>query len=304
MAAIVDPHHHLWYRAGERYLLAELRRDLDTVPGIETTVFIECGWSYRTEGPEAFRPIGETEAVVAADPDASIAGIVGHADLRDPGVADVLAAHVEAGAGRFRGIRHSAAFDESPDIHRSRAGAVPGMLGDPAFRSGLAAVGAAGLSFDTYLYHPQLPELTALARVHDDVVIVLDHLGTPLTAGPYAGRRDEVLAAWRTAMVDVAACPNVVLKVGGVGMPWMAVRPPSADTAETAESLAAAWGDDIRWCIELFGADRCMFESNFPVDKASCSYRTLWDAFALIVSEASATDRAALFGDTARRVYR
>jgi predicted TIM-barrel fold metal-dependent hydrolase len=301
---ICDPHHHLWDHPRGRYMTEELRADTDSGHHVERTVFVECMSGYRTDGPEAFRPVGETEFVVAADPDGFIAGIVGFADLRAPEIKDVLAAHVEAGAGRFRGIRHVSALDPSPDIRPSHTNPPPQLFGDADFRSGLAALGRAGLSFDAWLYHPQLPELTDLARAHPDVVIVLDHLGGPLGIGPYAGRRADVLAQWRSDMADVASCPNVVLKVGGIGMPIFGMRWHDEPTGATSEELAETWGPEIRWCIEQFGVDRCMFESNFPVDRASCTYATLWNAFKRIVEDASPPDKAALFHDTAVRTYR
>jgi predicted TIM-barrel fold metal-dependent hydrolase len=300
---IVDPHHHLWEHPEKPYMPPELLADTSSADGVARTVFVECGSGYRTDGPEAFRPVGETDFVVAADPDGFIAGIVGFADLRAPEIDDVLAAHVEAGKGRFRGIRHVSAHDPSPDIRQSHTKPPPGLLGQADFRRGFAALGAAGLSFDAWMYHPQLPELVDLCRAQPDVPVVLDHLGGPLGIGPYAGRRDEVLAAWRASMADVAACDNVVLKLGGIGMPVFGMRWHHEGGA-SAEQLAAVWGEPIRWCIETFGADRCMFESNFPVDKVSCTYADLWAAFDLIAAGASETERADLFAGTATRAYR
>ena len=300
---ILDPHHHLWDHPSSRYMLDELRDDTGSGHNVVRTVFVECASGYRTDGPESFRPVGETDFVVAADPDGFIAGIVGFADLTAPDVADVLAAHVAAGAGRFRGIRHVNAFDPSPDIRRSHTSPPPGLLGDAAFRNGFAALGRAGLRFDAWLYHPQLPELAALARAHPEVPIILDHLGGPLGIGPYAGRRDEVLDEWRKSMDEVASCESVVLKLGGIGMPIFGLGFHKQADATTSAQLADVWGDEIRWCIERFGVDRCMFESNFPVDKASCSYLVLWNAFKLIATGASPADKAALFHDTAARAY-
>jgi L-fuconolactonase len=304
--AVVDPHHHLWDHPTSRYLVDELRADIDSAPfRVERTVFVECGSAYREDGPEAFRPVGETEFVAAlAEEEPRIAGIVGFADLRVPEIVDVLAAHVEAGKGRFKGIRHASAHDPSPDVRVTHTHPPPDLFADPAFRSGMAALGDAGLGFDAYLYHPQLPQLVDLARAVPDVAIVLDHLGTPLGIGPYAGRRDEVLDRWRADMAEVAACPNVTLKLGGIGMPIFGLGWHRRPEPPTAKELADAWGDEIRWCIERFGADRCMFESNFPVDKASCSYATLWEAFDLVADGASDGERDALFRDTAARVYR
>lgn len=300
---IVDPHHHLWEHPQSTYMSPELRADTGSIDGVARTVFVECASAYRTDGPVAFRPVGETEFVVASDPDGFIAGIVGFADLCSPEVTDVLAAHVEAGAGRFRGIRHASAWDASPDIRESHTKPPPGLFGQDDFRRGFAALGAAGLSFDAWLYHPQLPELVDLCHAHPDVPVVLDHLGGPLGIGPYAGKRDEVMAGWRTSMAAVAACDNVVLKLGGIGMPIYGERWHHEGGA-TPEQLVAVWGEPIRWCIETFGADRCMFESNFPVDKVSCTYADLWAAFELIAADASPADHAALFAGTATAAYR
>jgi L-fuconolactonase len=300
--AICDPHHHLWSHPGDRYLMEELRADIGSGHRVERTVFVECRSAYRADGPGHMAPVGETDFVVAADPGGPIAGIVGFADLRDPAIGDVLAAHIEAGRGRFRGIRHISAWDPSLEATIDLVVSPPGLLGDPAFRSGFAALGRAGLGFDAWLYHPQLPELTALARAHPDVPIVLDHLGGPLGTGRY--RRADVRPSWRAAMADVAACPNVTLKLGGIGMPIFGADWHDRPGGATSEEIASAWGDDIRWCIEAFGADRCMFESNFPVDKVSCSYRNLWNAFKRMAAGASPSEKAALFAGTAVRTYR
>jgi predicted TIM-barrel fold metal-dependent hydrolase len=305
---IVDPHHHLWDHPGSRYLMDELHADTASGHRVVATVFVECLSEYRTDGPEHLRPVGETEFVVAetAGRRPPVAGIVGFADLTHPAAADALAAHVEAAGGRFRGIRHANAFDESPDIRPSHTRPPARLFSDPAFGRGMEALAAAGLSFDAWLFHPQLPELTQLAREHPDVPIVLDHLGGPLGIGPYAGRRDEVRQRWRLDLADVAACPNVDLKVGGIGMPIFGLGWHHRTEPVTSEELAAAWRDDLRWCIDLFGVDRCMFESNFPVDKASCSYLVLWNTFKRVADEAGYTpaERSALFAGTARRAYR
>jgi predicted TIM-barrel fold metal-dependent hydrolase len=309
---ICDPHHHLWDHPGSRYMLEELRADTATGHRVQTTVFVECGSAWRPDGPEANRPVGET-AFVAAEAARSaasaaegsvIGAIVGYADLRDGAIEDVLAAHVDAGGGRFRGIRQVASRDDSPDFHVSHTNPPAHLLADPAFRAGLLALGRAGHSFDAYLYHPQLGELAAAARATPDTLIVLDHLGAPVGVGPYEGRRTEVLEVWRGGMAELAACENVVLKLGGIGMPIFGLKWERRQVRPDSEELAKAWRTEVRWCIDRFGVDRCMFESNFPVDKQSCSYLVLWNTFKRMVADASPGDKAALFHDNAMRVYR
>jgi predicted TIM-barrel fold metal-dependent hydrolase len=308
---ICDPHHHLWHHATDPYLLTHLHADTGAGHNVVETVFVDCMAEYRTDGPEHLRPVGETAWVagLAAESEAgdgaTIAGIVGFADLTlGAAVEEVLAAHVEAGDGRFRGIRHATSWDASPDVRNAHTSPPEGLLGHDDFRAGLATLGRMGLSFDAWMYHPQLGELVDLARAHPDVTIVLDHLGGPLGIGPYADRRDEVRAAWEAPMAELAGCSNVHLKLGGIGMAIYGLAWHHAPAAPTSEALAGAWGPQIEWCIERFGPDRCMFESNFPVDRRSCSYVVLWNAFKRIAAGCSDAERAELFRGTARRAYR
>jgi predicted TIM-barrel fold metal-dependent hydrolase len=307
---ICDPHHHLWDFPTDRYLLDELRADTGAGHNVVSTVFVECSSAYRTEGPEALRPVGETEFVAALAEEsgrtegATIAGIVSFADLSlGEGVRPVLEAHIEAGGGRFRGIRHATAWDAGPGIRVTHTHPTPGLMGEAGFQEGVAELGRLGLAFDAWLYHTQLVELANLARVVPDVRIVLDHLGAPLGLGPYAGRRDEVLVAWRSGMEAVAACPNIVLKVGGIGMPLYGFAWHKEEAPPTSEALAATWAPEILWAIERFGPERCMFESNFPVDRKSTNSVVLWNTFKRIASGASPSEKADLFHDTAARAY-
>ncbi|MGF1596770.1 MAG: amidohydrolase family protein [Acidimicrobiales bacterium] len=310
---ICDPHHHLWDHPSERYLLEELRADTGAGHHVVRTVFVECLSAYREDGPEELRPVGETEFVRAiaeqgrssADQGATIDGIVSYADLTlGAGVAAVLEAHAEAGGGLFRGIRHATSWDASPEVHNAHTRPPQHLLTDPAFGFGLDTLGRLGFSFDAWLYHPQLDELAELAAAHPDVPIVLDHLGGPLGVGPYAGRRDEVLERWRPAMARLAELPNLHLKLGGIGMALYGLGWHHRPTAPSSQDLADAWGGVVSWCIERFGTDRCMFESNFPVDRRSCSYTVLWNAFQRMVEDASPTEKADLFHDSASRFYR
>jgi predicted TIM-barrel fold metal-dependent hydrolase len=307
---ICDPHHHLWDLPGSRYLLEDLHADTGSGHRVLRTVFVECHAEYRVDGAEAMRPVGETEFVARQAEasemvdNATIAGIVSFADLTlGEAVEHVLAAHEAAGRGRFRGIRHASAWDASSKSRRMHTSPPPGLLALDSFRAGFAVLGRMGCRFDAWLYHPQLPELVDLARAFPDVTIVLDHLGAPLGTGPYAGRREEVRAAWRPMIVDLAACRNVVVKLGGIGMSRYGLGWERNERPPTSEELAAAWAPDIHWCIEHFGVERCMFESNFPVDKESTSYVVLWNTFKRLTAGASPPERAALFHDTATSVY-
>ena len=307
---IIDPHHHLWEREGmSRYMLDDLHADTGAGHNVVATVFVDCMWGYRESGPEHLRPVGETETVTAlAESDTSggadIRGIVSYADMTlGDAVADVLEAHVEAGHGRFRGVRHATAHDPDPRIRRTHTRPTPGLMADPSFRRGVAQLGALDLTFDAWLYHPQITELTALARATPDVTFVLDHLGGILGVGPYEGRREEILATWRADIDELATCPNVVVKVGGIGMVVYGMGFEHRAAPPTSDDLVDAWGGPVAHVIDRFGADRCMFESNFPVDKMSVGYVTLWNSFKKMASGASAAEKASLFHDTAARVY-
>jgi L-fuconolactonase len=308
---IVDPHHHLWKREGAlTYLLDELHADTGAGHDVRQTVFVECMYGYRDDGPEHLRPVGETETIVAiaeasaARGGAEIAGIVSYADLTHDAVGETLDAHMQAGRGRFRGIRHATAFDPDPRIRRTHTRPPAALMRDPAYVRGVREMAARDLSFDAWLYHPQIPELTSLAREVPDCRFVLDHLGGVLGVGPYEGRRDEVLRQWRVDMAELAECANVALKVGGIGMVVYGMGFEHQDAPPTSDQLLAAWGEPMRFAIETFGPDRCMFESNFPVDKVSCSYVNLWNAFKKVSADLTATERERLFAGTARDVYR
>ncbi|HCB37306.1 MAG TPA: amidohydrolase [Acidimicrobiaceae bacterium] len=310
---IVDPHHHLWDMPTSTYLLPELHADTGAGHNVVQTVFVECAAGYRTDGPEHMRPVGETEFVLdqaleSAESDgAEIAGIVGFADLaRGAAVEEVLQAHVDAGGGRFRGIRHANAWDGSEQIRESHTKPPPGLLADRGFREGFAKLGSTGLSFDAWMFHPQVPELADLAAAVPDTAVVLDHLGGPLGIGPYADDRAAVRAVLRPALEELARRENVVVKVGGIGMSIYGSGFNKMERAPDSQTVAAAWSDDVRHCVETFGPDRCMFESNFPVDRQGCSYTVLFNAFQRISDEAGYTagERADLFAGTARRFYR
>ncbi len=310
---IVDPHHHLWHRPeiGD-YTLDDLLADTGSGHRVEATVFVECRAAYRTDGPEHLRPVGETEFVAAnaaaseQRAGATIAGIVAHADLRlsPDRLGEVLDAHEVAGGGRFRGIRHALARAPEPEAMRIPGRAPEGLYRDDAFRAGLVELGRRGLTWDTWHYHPQIPEMTELARAVPDTTMVLDHFGTPIGVGSFAGRLDDIFPVWCDDLAELAECPNVVAKLGGLAMPDNGYGFHERDRPPTSAELVDAhqrWYDHV---IECFGAQRCMLESNFPVDKLSVSYHVLWNALKTMIADRPPTERDALCQGTARRIYR
>ena len=310
---IIDPHHHFWIRPTTRYTLDELLADV-AGHNVRQTVFIECSSMYRAAGPDELRVVGETEWVqgIAAQSASggfgetrAAAGIVGSADLRlGERAAPVLEAQIAASPQRFRGIRHRAAWAEPGVIANQSPAQPPHVLMNPDFRKGFALLRVYGLSFEAWLYHTQIGELVDLARAFPDTVIILNHLGGPLGVGPYEGKRAEIFAQWKGDIAAVAACPNVVAKVGGIQMSINGYGWHERERPPTSDDLLAANHDWYEYLIEQFGPTRCMFESNFPVDRLSCSYTVLWNQFKKLTKGYSAADRSALFHDTAQRVYR
>jgi L-fuconolactonase len=313
---ICDPHHHFWdFRLAripyQRYLLHELMADVNSGHNVRSTVFIEARAMYRADGPEEMKPVGEVEFVqglAAASasglygPCRAAAAIIGHANL-DLGdrVEAVLEALQAASPNRFRGIRHRVSWDPHPEVESV---GVQGQLASSQVLAGARMLARLGLCLENTVYFPQLPELAAFARAVPDLTIISNHIGGLMRVGPYANRDDEVMATWRRGIEAVAACPNVVMKLGGIGMPRTGFDWHTRDQPIGSEELAAAMAPYLNHCIEQFGPERCMFESNFPVDKVSFSYNVLYNAFKRLSQAYSATERAAMFHDTAVRVYR
>lgn len=311
--SIIDSHHHLWTEHEVPYLGPEIMCDLNSGHRVRATVFVQAHYGYRQDLPPHLAPIGETEKVAAIAEQCAAEGcptqiaeaIVAFADLTlGSKVQEVLDAHAVAAKGRLRGIRHSVSRDTHfPDgivIKPSQAG----LLLDSTYREGLKTLGRLGLSYDAMLYHQQIPELTETAGALPDLPIILDHMGTKLGVGPYAMSVQETFDSWRDSMRDLAQCPNVTVKIGGLGMVICGARWHEHLEPPGSIALAKSWKPQIETCIELFGAERCMFESNFPVDKAMVSYRTLWNTFKRVTVAASRSEREALFAGTASRVYR
>jgi L-fuconolactonase len=329
---IVDPHHHLWDRRNyatpqapehpfmtaiqdaRRYLLDELMADTGSGHNVIATVFVECGAFYKADGPVEMRVVGETEFVngVAAMTASGLygdfracAGIVSRADLLlGDGVAAVLEAHVRAGGGRFRGIRNSASWNADKDVLGPLNRVEAGLYLRDDFRAGFKHLGRMGLSFDAWLLEPQLPDVIDLARAFPETTIILDHVGTPLGRASYQGKLEERFPIWRDNMRELAKSPNVNVKLGGLAMAFCNFPSFLAEPRAPSAQLASEWRPYIETCIEAFGAERCMFESNFPVDMGACDYATLWNAFKRLAAGASDAEKTALFSGTAKRVYR
>jgi predicted TIM-barrel fold metal-dependent hydrolase len=334
---IVDAHHHLWFvpdavirsmesidtisaraltrvfRKSPRYLFEELLADFREGHNIRASVFIDSHAMYRADGPELKKSIGEIEFVngVAAMADSGVfgdvrccAGIVGGIDLTlGDAIEEVLGCHIHAGGGRYRGVRGSfTAYDDDEGILGPR-GSKHKLL-DKEFRQGFKWLQPLGLSFDAFILEPQLPDLIDLARSFPDTPIILNHLGSPVGVGRYTECREERFACWRKNMYSLSECENVAVKLGGFGNPFAGFPSFMASPPASSAQLANEWRPYVETCIELFGVHRCMFESNFPVDSATCSYSTLWNAFKRIAAGASQDERIALFGGTAMRVYR
>ncbi|HUQ12780.1 MAG TPA: amidohydrolase family protein [Novosphingobium sp.] len=330
--AIIDPHHHLWdlrpligafpeprhafietIARTPYYTFDQLLADATCGHRVVGTVFMECGAFYRAGASDAMKPVGEVEYVngVAAQGASGLYGevrpcaaIVGHAELTlGDGARAVLEALRAAAPDRFRGIRHAAAWDADAAVLGPPFHAPQGLYSSDAFRAGFRHLGELGLSFDAWLLEPQLPDVIGLARAFPDTTIVLDHCGTPLGTASYAGKLGENFERWRGNIRALAECANVNVKLGGLAMAFCALPDEGPEAGLSSERLAELWKPYIETCIEAFGPERCMFESNYPVDKWGASYATLWNAFKRLAKDASADDKRALFAGTAARVY-
>jgi L-fuconolactonase len=329
---IIDPHHHLWdlrarlaalsesshpfvkaLTSGAYYTFDALHADVTSGHNVIGTVYMECGAFYRSGASDALKVVGEIEVAsgVAAQSASGLygqlrlcAGIVGHADLRlGDEAADVLDALAEAGRERFKGIRHIAAWDADPEVLGPAIRNPPGLYADSTFRAGFRHLAPKGLTFDAWVLEPQLGEVTDLARAFPDTSIVLDHCGTPLNVASYHGKLHERFDTWRESIRELARCPNVSVKLGGLAMAYCGMPERGPLPGISSEVLAAMWRPYIETCIEAFGPARAMFESNFPVDRWGGDYITIWNAFKRLTHGASADEKRALYAGTAARVY-
>lgn len=311
---IVDAHHHLWDRPGQRYMFDDFLHDTSSGHDIRASVYVQCRSMYRVDGRADMRPTGEVEFVngVAAcsasgiyGPIRACAAIVGYADLMlGAAVEEVLQALLRAAPDRLRGIRNMTASHSSSAVSPGFGRVPQGLLSNARFRAGYERLAPLGLSYDVWAFHSQLSEVLDLARTYPDTVLVVNHAAGPLGIGPYAGQRVEVMRDWSSKLRALADCPNVVLKLGGLGMHISGLRFHEQALPPSSEMLAEAWQPWVHGAIEWFGAHRCMFESNFPVDKGMASYAIVWNAFKRLAQAATLQERQALFAGTAARVYR
>jgi L-fuconolactonase len=312
---IIDAHHHLQEDRNGRYLFHESVADMAAGHHFVATVHVQARSMTRAEGPAHLRDIGEIEYARGAAAMAATGlyggvrvceAIVGWADLRlDLGlVAEILDASEEAAGGRFRGVRQIA-----PWVGRELAKVMPlnapeGLLHDPKFRRGFAELARRGLSFDAWLFHPQLGDVASLADEFPHTPIILNHLGGRLGIGPYAERFEEEHAIWSASLRSLARRPNVLVKIGGLGMLYGGFDFHTRAKPPTSEELAKAWGPFIREAIDAFGPDRAMMESNFPVDNQTAAFPVLWNSLKRATAGYGAAERNMLFHGTAERAYR
>ncbi len=328
---IIDPHHHLWdlrplmaafpeprhpfiaaIALSPYYTFNEIHADTASGHNVIGTVFMECGAFYRAGADDAFKPVGEVEYVngVAAQSASGLYGdsrlceaIIGHADLTRGAAAGEVLDALAGASSRFKGIRHAAAWDADPDVLGPPFHHPAGLYRDAKFREGFAELGKRGLTFDAWLLEPQLDDLLDLARAFPGQPIVLDHCGTPLGMASYRGKLHERFDLWRAKIHEIAKCPNVSIKLGGLAMSFAGLPDHGPAAGLSSEVLAAMWRPYIETCIEAFGPERGMFESNYPVDKWGASYAVLWNAFKHLTHGASADEKRELYAGTAARFY-
>jgi len=311
---ICDAHHHLWERNGSTYLLHEMLADINTGHKVVSTVFVECAAMYNVDLSPEHSPVGETEFVqgIAAMSSSGqygdcrvAAGIVSFADLTlGEAVRPVLQAHIDAAPNRFKGIRHTAGWHSSDEIKNSHSNPVEHQFLQDDFQEGFRVLADLDLSFDAWCYHTQIQDVVELAKNHPDANIILDHFAGPIGIGPYAGKLDDVFSFWRDEIVALTDCRNVSFKLGGINMKRNGFDWHLRDKPPTSDELVDRTAPYYEFCIDQFGADRCMFESNFPVDKDSVSYPVLWNAFKKMAMSKSEAEKDLLFRGTAERVYR
>lgn len=310
---IIDAHHHLWDAPRPRYLLDEFLADA-AGNNVVASIYVESRSMYRVGGPEEERALGETEfanglAAMAASgvygPTRVCDGIIGYVDLRlGEAARPLLEKHQQLSGRRFVGVRNLTAHHPDPEVSATSIDYAPDLMHQRGFQAGVRALGDLGLVFDAFVFHPQLEDIAVLAKACPDTIIVIDHLGCPVGVGPYRGQRVQVLAEWSASMSALARYPNLRVKLGGFAMRVMGFAFETHDAPPGSDELARSWQPYFDQLVKAFGAERCMFESNFPVDKGSCSYTILWNAYKKMAAALTPAEKRNIFAQTARNVYR
>ena len=315
---IIDPHHHLWDAGFGRYYVEELLKDIKSSGhNVESTVYIMSSSNtkiYAKDGPEEFRPLSEikfaTDEAKRADliPNNHVkvnASIVGSVDLTfGKKLKPVLEKAINISEGRLKGIRMLLASHQDPRINSGAVRSDLGLMLHPNFIDGAKCIQNADLSLDFWIYHTQLYEMEQIARALPDLTIILNHVGGPIHLGEYEGKQALTHREWRSAMMRLAKIPNINVKLGGLGMAVNGAKFHENNNPPNSTQLSNIWKPWIYETLDMFGFDRCMFESNFPVDKGSCSYGVLWNAFKILAKDMSEDEKNKLFKQNASRIYK
>lgn len=305
---IIDSHLHLWTGLEGRrdYSMDAFVADAEDGHRVASGVYVESRWGHRTDGPDHLKSVGETETVAAlaeAGGVPTISGIVAGTDLAGPLLLEILDAHEEAGLGHFKGMRQQLAYDEDDRIPQPVIGPGPHLMQNEDWLAGLGVLGDRGMTFDAFVYHPQIPQLAAAARQVPQTSIVLDHLGAPVSIGRFEGRRQEVLAEWKDGITELSECPNVTIKIGGLGWTPMGTSLEQNEVPPTSRELADAWEPFVSHALATFGPSRCLAESNFPIDQKTFTFRTFWNVVKRLVADLDRHDQELVLAGAARQVY-
>ena len=315
---IIDPHHHLWDVGFGRYYIEELLEDINSSGhNIVSTVYIMSSSNtkiYSKDGLEEFKPLTEIEFATSEGKRADLipnnrvkvnASIVGSVDLTYGNkLQPVLEKAVNISEGRLKGIRMLLASHTDPRISSGAVKSDLGLMLHPNFIDGAKCIQDANLSLDFWIYHTQLNEMEKIARALPDLTIILNHIGGPIHLGEYEGKQAATHREWRSAMMRLSRIPNINVKLGGLGMAVNGAKFHNSKFPPNSVQLSDVWKPWIYETIDMFGFDRCMFESNFPVDKGSCSYGSLWNAFKIIARDMSDDEINKLFSKNAAKIYK
>ena len=315
---IIDPHHHLWDVGFGRYYIEELLEDINSSGhNILSTVYIMSSSNtkiYSKDGLEEFKPLTEIEFATSEGKRADLipnnkvkvnASIVGSVDLTYGNkLQPVLEKAVNISEGRLKGIRMLLASHTDPRISSGAVKSDLGLMLHPNFIEGAKCIQNANLSLDFWIYHTQLNEMEKIARSLPDLTIILNHIGGPIHLGEYEGKQAATHREWRSAMMRLSRIPNINVKLGGLGMAVNGAKFHNNKFPPNSVQLSDVWKPWIYETIDMFGFDRCMFESNFPVDKGSCSYGALWNAFKILAKDMSDDEINKLFSKNAAKIYK